>query len=371
MSAITDKTIKLLEGAETVLKQNRGVVGLDGFVDQIIRVVDKRQSDGTPTFIAKIPDWGKRVQAAGGKSVKFDMSVQRVKLGGNGPIMANALASFSLPLTCVGNMGFPELHPIFHPMKTICQMITVADASYTDAVEFEDGKIMLSRQESAADVTWERMEKVIGKDVLFALFDNATFVALDNWTALPHMSKIWKKMQDDVCPKFKTTVAKRKIFFDLADPEFRMAEDIAEAVELISKFEKWFEVTLGLNQKEAGEICEVLKLKVDGDDRAFSQKAAQEIRKKLSIDGVVVHAVAFATAASEKSSALLDGPYVAKPLISTGAGDHFNAGYSLGMILKGDLEQRVQLGVATSGFYVRTAKSPTLQDLRGFLKEIG
>jgi len=163
----------------------------------------------------------------------------------------------------------------------------------------------------------------------------------------------------------------KPIFFDLADPEFRIHEDIAEALQLISKFEKWFEVTLGLNQKEGGEIGDVLKLKINsGDDREFSRKSAVEIRKKLDITGVVVHAVAFATAASDKSSALLDGPFIAKPLISTGAGDHFNAGYSLGIILKGDLEQRIQLGVATSGFYVRTAKSPTLKDLRKFLKEI-
>ena len=65
----------------------------------------------------------------------------------------------------------------------------------------------------------------------------------------------------------------------------------------------------------------------------------------------------------------MDGPYVGKPLISTGAGDHFNAGYNLGRLLGGTLEQCLQLGVGTSGFYVRSAKSPSLAGMRDFLGE--
>jgi hypothetical protein len=371
MSVTTDKALKLLNGAEEIVKKNQGVVGLDGFVDQIIRVVDKRQSDGTPTYIPTIADWAKRVDAAAGKSTKFDMSVQTVKLGGNGPIMANAMAAASLPLTCIGNMGFPDLHPVFHPMKKVCKMITVADASYTDAVEFEDGKIMLSRQETAALVTWETLQNVLGKEALFKLFDDATFIALDNWSALPHMTKIWKKMQEEVCPKLKPMAQRRKIFFDLADPEFRLKADIAEALSTLAGFQKWLDTRLGLNLKESIQICDVLGFTVQGDDRNIAKLAAKGIQQKLGITGVVVHAREFAAAANADSKLdLVEGPYVEKPLISTGAGDHFNAGYGLGLILGGDLEQCMQLAVATSGFYVRTAQSPTIPDLRRFLQEI-
>jgi hypothetical protein len=370
MSAHTDKAIELLNDAESRIAKNKGLIGLDGFVDQIIRIVDKKQADGSRTFIPKIAEWGTRIQGAAGKSTKFELAVQKTKLGGNGPIMANAMAAAGLPLTCVGNMGFPELHPIFVPMGAICKMITIADASYTDAMEFEDGKIMLSRQDSAAQVTWETMEKVIGKDALFKLFDDATFVALNNWTSIPHMSAIWKKLQADLCGGFSEKNPRRKFFFDLADPQFRLPSDIAEAVQLISKFQQWYDVTMGLNHREAEQIAKVLNLTIPGKDREFAQKAAEMIRQALKIEGVVVHATAYATAASKDSSLLLEGPFTPTPLISTGAGDHFNAGYSLGIILGGDIAQRLQIGVATSGFYVRTAKSPTLGDLRGFLKEI-
>src|SRR5690242_13232152 len=149
MSALTDKAAKLLETAESTLDTQRGVVGLDGYVDQILRVVDKKQNDGSVTHLSTIAEWGARIQAVAGKSTKFELAIQATKLGGNGPIMANALASFGLPLTCLGNLGYPDIHAVFLPMKETCHMLTFADACYTDAFEFNDGKIMLSRQEAA------------------------------------------------------------------------------------------------------------------------------------------------------------------------------------------------------------------------------
>jgi hypothetical protein len=369
MSTCSEKTVSLLQGAEAKIANERALIGMDGFVDQILRIVDKKLQDGSSVFIDQIPQWAARIQAAAGKSTKFELAIQQEKLGGNAVIMAHAMASFKVPLTCLGNLGYPILHPVFKPMETICKILSLAEPCFTDAAEFDDGKIMLSRQEGAARFTWDLLLRRIGKDQIRKLFDQARFIALTNWTAFPHMGDIWKHLQEEICPQL--TPGNRKIFFDLSDPEYRLVEDIRECMRLITNYQQWFKATLGLNQKEAGEICDVLGIKVNGSDREFVQKSAEAIRNKLNIEGVVVHATAFAAAASKDSVALVDGPFVEKPLISTGAGDHFNAGYSLGTILNGDLEQCLKLGVATSGFYVRSAKSPSVADLRNFLKEIG
>ena len=366
---VPDQAIQLLHHAEAPVSQTRAVIGLDGFVDRIIRVVDKKQRDGSETYLQKIPDFGARILAAAGKSTKFELSIQQIKLGGNGPIMAGALASFGVPLTCIGNLGDPEPHAVFQPMKRFCKLLTIADAGYTDALEFDDGKLMLSSQQACEQVTWNTIERVIGKEAFLRLLDEANFIALNNWSALPHMSEIWKRCQAEVCPSLSKK--NRHLFFDLADPGFRLAEDIREALDLIAKFESFFSTTLGLNQKEAAEVAEILNLTIKGnDDREYVQRSAEAIRSKLGIHGVVVHATAFAAAASTKRSALIDGPFAEKPLISTGAGDHFNAGYNLGQILGGELEECLQLGVATSGYYVRTAQSPSLLELRSFLQQI-
>jgi len=69
--------------------------------------------------IAKLAE---RVGAAVGRSGNLELVPQLTKLGGNGPIMANALASLGLKVTYLGNLGYPNLHPIFprlcHPRRS-------------------------------------------------------------------------------------------------------------------------------------------------------------------------------------------------------------------------------------------------------------
>ena len=63
----------------------------------------------------------------------------------------------------------------------------------------------------------------------------------------------------------------------------------------------------------------------------------------------------------------MPGPYTERPLITTGAGDHFNAGFMQGQLLGLDPEACLTLGVCTSGHYVRTGTSPDLASLETFL----
>ena len=99
-------------------------------------------------------------------------------------------------------------------------------------------------------------------------------------------------------------------------------------------------------------------------------ESASAIRAKLNLSCVVVHPRGGAAAATKDDVAKFDGPFVQQPKISTGAGDHFNAGFCLGATLGCDPAMSLQIGVATSGYYVRTAQSPSVEDLIGFLKTL-
>jgi sugar/nucleoside kinase (ribokinase family) len=83
---------------------------------------------------------------------------------------------------------------------------------------------------------------------------------------------------------------------------------------------------------------------------------------------VVVHPKESAACATAAGTAWVPGPYTPKPLITTGAGDHFNAGFSNGQLLGLSPEECLTVGVCTSGHYVRTGKSPALNDLTTFLQ---
>ncbi len=93
---------RLLAGAATAGRMT-AFVGLDGFVDEILHVVDKRDSENSFQRLATISKLAERLAAAAGKSTNIEIVNRVTKLGGNGPIMANALASFGLKVTYLGN----------------------------------------------------------------------------------------------------------------------------------------------------------------------------------------------------------------------------------------------------------------------------
>jgi sugar/nucleoside kinase (ribokinase family) len=158
------------------------------------------------------------------------------------------------------------------------------------------------------------------------------------------------------------------MFFDLADPEKRQKKDIERALELIAGFEKYFDVILGLNEKEAWEIGGVLSLDTNQRTREGLSSLAAGIHRRVRVNTLVVHPVSYALAVSNGTRSLAEGPFTPNPLITTGAGDHFNSGFCLGKLLGFDDTTSLLVGVTTSGHYVRTGQSPDITDLAKMLK---
>jgi sugar/nucleoside kinase (ribokinase family) len=356
------KLLTLVERASHL----RAFVGLDGFVDEIIHVVDKRDHAESFQRLPTILKLSERIAGASGKSTNVELVNQRTKLGGNGPIMANALARLGIKVTYVGALGYPVMHPVFNEFVRRAEVHSVAEAGHTDALEFEDGKVMLTKSVSLNEVTWANIQTRYGRDKFIENFSTADLVGFVNWTMIPYMSDLWASLLDEFCPS--PMAMRRKIFFDLADPEKRTSKDILRALELITRFERYFEVIVGLNEKEAYEIGEVLDLDTSQHSREGLSRLALNIQARIPISSLVVHPVTFALAVSRNSVSLVDGPFVERPLITTGAGDHFNSGFCLGKLLGFDNAGSVLIGVTASGFYVRNAQSPSIDDLVQMLR---
>ncbi|MDQ6631550.1 MAG: carbohydrate kinase family protein [Verrucomicrobiota bacterium] len=356
---------KLLAGQEQI-KTFSAFIGLDGFVDEIIHVVNKRQSAEKFERLTLMRQLAERILGAAGKSTNIELAVQQTKLGGNGPIMANALAVFGVKVTYLGALGYPTLHPLFQQFAQAVQVHSLAEPGHTDALEFDDGKIMLGKMEPLKEVNWENIQGRFGRENFANNFCQSDLVAFVNWTMIPYMSDLWESLQKEICPSLPG--ARRKIFFDLADPEKRNKQDILRAMNLISGFEKYFEVILGLNEKEAYEISAVLGLDQQPNTPDGLSAMSRALNQKLKINTLVIHPVTYALATSHDVVDLVAGPFVGQPLITTGAGDHFNAGFCLGKMLGLNNALSVLTGVTTSGFYVRTAKSPTVLELAESLR---
>jgi len=357
------KLLTLIEPASRL----HAFVGLDGFVDEIIHVVDKRDDAENYHRLPTIAALGDRIVNAAGKSTNIEMVVQRTKLGGNGPIMANALARLGIKVVYVGALGYPIMHPVFNEFARRAEVHSISEPGRTDALEFQDGKVMLTKSVQLNEITWQNVQARFGRDKFIEKFSTADLVAFVNWTMIPYMSDLWASLLAEFCPNPRG--ARRKIFFDLADPEKRTGKDIARALELITRFEKFFDVILGLNEKEAYEVGKVLGLNTAVRTREGLQTLALDIHRQVAVNTLVVHPVTYALAVSGGELSGVDGPYVEKPLITTGAGDHFNSGFCLGKLLGFGTAASVLMGVTTSGYYVRNAQSPTIEGLVEMLRD--
>jgi sugar/nucleoside kinase (ribokinase family) len=351
---------QLSNGKERIARMT-AFVGLDGFVDEILHVVDKRESADKYLRLPTIAQLAERLAGAAGRSTNVELVGQLTKLGGNGPIMANALASFGLKVTYLGILGFPNLHPVFGEFARRAEVHSIAEPGYTDALEFEDGKVMLGKHQSLREMNWENIKSRFGLEKFSQLLGKADLVGFVNWTMLTAMSDIWSNVLKEICPKM--TGARRKIFFDLADPEKRNQTDILQALDLISNFQKYFDVILGLNEKEGFEIGETLGLKSAERSKDGLLKLCVQIHERMKIDTVIIHPTSYALASGRDGTGIVEGPFTPKPKITTGAGDHFNSGFCLGKLLGLSTELSLLTGVTTSGHYVRTGESPSMTQL--------
>jgi len=367
MSSFKTNALTALRAAAPRAKSKTALVGLDGFVDTIVTPVSQRTAQGEAfTPITNIPDFAARIAGAAGKSTNIEFYPLMDKLGGNGPIMAAALLAGGTRLTYVGALGFPALHPVFHDFAAQAEVVTLCGPGTTTAVEFNDGKLMLGQLRSLDSITLAKIDEIMGAARFRAVLGAADLVALVNWTMIPNMSDIFRALVDEVLPALPAK-ADRFFFFDPAAPEKRTRADLLDVLHLIARFGAFGSVTLGLNLKEGQQVADVLGLPSPEKDEASLRAATAAIREKLGLSTVVIHPRESAACATAAGTAWVPGPYTDKPLITTGAGDHFNGGFSQGQLLGLAPESCLALGVCTSGHYVRTGQSPTLANLESFL----
>lgn len=344
------------------------LIGFDGFIDSIISVVDKRYDVDNYDPIPTIARFGEKISAAAGKSSNYELVTRQQKLGGNGPIMANAMARSGFDIHYVGAVGAGEIHPIFKEFEDIATLHGIAAPAFTDALEFTDGKLMIGKHQSLRNVKQEQVDSVLGREVFAKLVRDCKMLATVNWSMCPLLGTIWDALANEILPGDDTKPA---VFIDLTDPEKRTEQDLKTALDEITNLATMTKVTLGMNLKEASQVAHVLGVEIDDEPELAIESTATMLRQAMNLHCAVVHPRRAAAGAmlnddGSVSSATFYGPFIENPKLSTGAGDNFNAGFCLGMLAGMSIEQALCAGTATSGFYVRNAQSPTLDDLAGF-----
>lgn len=345
-------------------------IGFDGFTDEIVNAVKTRYTPTTYEAFSTIKDFGQRIVDAGGKSCNIELIVKEKKIGGNAPIMTEALLKGNHAITFAGMIGtLDAIEPLFQEMASQCRhLFPLGPSAHSDAIEFDDGKIILGKMDTIKHFNYALLLKFIGKKALIDHLDAADLFACVNWTMLPAMTALWELLADEIIPFFQQK-KKRILFVDLADPAKRTDEDLILAMQSFIKLASAYKIILGLNQAEALRLMTVFQESTEGEGKEGCQRMAQKLLKRIGCHEVIIHATAYAAVATLDNVCSVDGPYCDKPLLTTGAGDNFNAGYCNGCLYGFSPEESLLSGVATSGYYVRKGKSPTIPQLADFIKQ--
>ncbi|CAI8352167.1 MAG: Uncharacterised protein [Opitutia bacterium UBA7350] len=361
------QTLKELNRPSISLASKKALVGIDGFIDKIVHPVAQRNGPGDDfSRIETIADFGKRISSAAGKSANLELAPITEKLGGNGPIMANAQRCLGAQVRYIGALGKDSIHPLFSEFATTTKAVSLADPGVTHAAEFKDGKIMFGSTGSLETITFPFLLEHIGLEDLMDLFSQQDSISMVNWTMIPYLSEVFEGFLDQILPAAKTN-PDRLFFFDLADPEKRSRKDLLRVLKIFGRFEEFGKVILGLNHREAEQIDALLDFEPLTKSRQNLQTQATRIRETLKLNTVVIHPVECAVCANAEGAYYAEGPLCNDPKITTGAGDHFNAGFLSASLMGLSPEASLTLAVATSGFYVRNADSPSLKDLISFI----
>jgi hypothetical protein len=349
LAALVDK-LRSLKYAGSL---GTALIGFDGYIDRVVRL-KKNQMD-PPDFFEYIGDFARHIQEQPGSSQ--DIAIKRIseKIGGNGPLMAESLAVKNIAVSCIGAFGYPEINSGFDELAQKAVLFSVEQNAFTLALEFNDAKIMLAETEMLDRINWKRLVSVFGEEKLFSLIHEADIVGFTNWSGLSKSNDILEGILGILSGPFKDK--KRLCFFDLADPSGKSAEQFRDFFRLMERLSSWFDIILGLNRKETVFVYNNFFNCRAG---SFDETMAIKLAEAMALKEVVIHGAGLAAVADKKNYRAIRGMTIQPPVILTGAGDNFNAGYCLGKLCGLDITSCLYLADISASLYVKQGFSANI-----------
>ena len=360
------ETLNKLTTISPDLFRANAFVGLDGYIDFIQRAVKSQNEDG-PEYFTTIEDFALHIRKAAGKSAQIELVTQETKLGGNAPIMAHALGTLGFKTSCLGNFGKGTIHQVFQEIHDNVTLLSIGDSALTNALEFHDGKLILSEVGPFKGLDWAYLINEVGLDHLIDKLNSSVLIALVDWCNLPFSTDIWRGILEEALPEID--VKKRYFFFDIADPSRRSDAEIQEALGVIEGYNNFGLVTLGLNENETEKLYLCLnRINETTEEENISLiDKGNFIFKNINVWNLLIHPINRAISINNSGVSEIVGRYVEHPKISTGGGDNFNAGYCLGQLLGLNMEESMITGIANSGAYVQNGRSNSLDELKEYI----
>lgn len=328
--------------------------GFDGYLD----IVQKIVASGNQTercFFETIAEYAEALGRRAGKNGDFELITQSRRVGGNAPILALAAARLGAEVDCVACMGDTQTKPPFDALERAgVHTVSLCAPSPSYVFEFRDGKLMYG-ENNLPSPDFSLLEQRVGERALQEMLEHAGVVALADYANLPYAASLWGgvlRVLRQACGRERP-----EIFLDLADISHLLPPQRQEMTELIRQFAQDFSVHLGLNRNEAEQLCGGLSLRA-----STPREAAEKLHAALGA-ALVLHTQKSAVYCAADGVFEVETETVARPAATVGAGDHFNAGYCVALLLGLEPQRRLRMACAEATRFVSTGKDPVLEEV--------
>ncbi len=336
-------------------------IGFDGYIDTVMKLMTDSRGNMT-----SMTSFGQLLMHRENQNTSLSFNRQFRRIGGNMPITANALGTLDVQVSCVGALGNVLENNLFSDMHKNCIKYSVAAPGECIAIEFSDSKLFLADHGSVEKMTWDDICQKTGKEKLIEMLTDATVIAMVNWGELENMHAIWADLYEMVkkLPKNEN----RLFFFDLADSSGRSDTALLSVISLMKKYGEIGKTVLSVNNNELVSLSDVVqkeKMVHDGhtESTLSETKRGELLVSSDGVDILVHHGKHYARVFTKENTEEAIGQVIQQPRILTGGGDHFNAGFILGMLLECSLMACAEIGNIVSSIYVERGESPNLFDI--------
>jgi len=343
------------------IRPPQAVLGFDGFVDNVRQVVDERTTPESFEPMTELGALGRRIAASADdrSSITVEWTREGTRTGGHTCHLSRAFVDLGANPVMVGAYGDPELD-VFADEFAAATRHSFGAPNYTEAVEFDDGKLLITETGATRTLDWETLVDAIGIETLADALDGADLFGIGYWSVIPDLPSVLTGLRESVWPTLADPP--ETVLLDPGDVR-QLSDDVrADGADPIRRFAAIAPVTLTANR------AEMRRLAADFDASATSLPAcAMAVHDGLSLHRAVVHADDVSAVAGPDGTASVAVPRVEDPAMTTSAGDHFNVGLALGLTCGLSDPAAVCLGNVVAGYFVRNGTPPSEAEIRSFL----
>ncbi len=336
------------------------LLGCDGFVDETYEIVQVRKSQTDFAPMKKLREFGELIVARGDGGVGVELVPKRRCEGGFAINTGRVAALLGLKPRLPGLYGGQSIDPAYVQFEKICELVSLGDPALTIALEFGDGKILMSNLEAVSNLNWSDFKKHFGEKKLQELFADVDILGLGYWSLTANFDDLFKGFME----QYTSITPPRRMFFDFADIKKKSSESFIKSLELIKSFNSKIPMTFSMNEHEALELFSRIGVERPELTPTAIASALTVARKKIGFDELVVHTSEFGCASNTtEGEAHAIQERQTNVIRLAGAGDSFNGGFLCASLSDLPLKERLVVANAVTAFFVTHATPPNKEEL--------